>query len=102
MTGKIKGTDYDAEFRSLYHNYSICKDSIPNFLGIEKFIKKYQLDHCQTAYQRILSGQSAYIGEPIDQGLVIRVMDITQKMIGAIDLLEINIYDNDQVYPAVL
>ena len=41
MHGKIEGKTYDSEFRALFHNYSICKDSIPNFSGIEKFIKKY-------------------------------------------------------------
>ena len=41
MSGKIKGTEYDAEFRSLMHHFTMCKDSIPNFEGVDSFIKKY-------------------------------------------------------------
>ena len=101
MSGKIKGSEYDAEFRALLHQYKLCESSFVNFEGIEKFVSRYQLDHCQTAKQRIKIGQSSYKGEETDKSLAIRVMDITQKMIGAQDLLEININEVDQVLPAI-
>ena len=101
MSGKIKGAEYDAEFRSLLHQYKLCQDSIPNFEGIDKFVARYQLEHCQTARQRIKEGSSSYKGEETDKNLAIRVMDITVKMITATDLLEINQYGVDQVLPAI-
>ena len=83
MSGKIKGPEYDAEFRSLLHHYKMCEQSMVNFEGVDSFIKRYQLEHCQTARQRIKDGASSYNGEETDKNLAIRVMDITQKMIGA-------------------
>ena len=62
MSGKIKGTEYDLEFKSLYHHFTMCRDSISQF-NLDKFIQKYQLEHCQTANQRIKDGKSAYKGE---------------------------------------
>ena len=41
MSGKIKGAEYDAEFRSLLHQYKLCQDSIPNFEGVDRFIQRY-------------------------------------------------------------
>ena len=48
-----------------------------NFEGMDSFMKKYSLEHCQTAKQRLTSGKSGYNGEEVDKGLAIRVMDIT-------------------------
>ena len=39
MSGKVKGPDYDAEFRGLIHQYKMCVESIPNFDGIDRFIQ---------------------------------------------------------------
>ena len=59
-------------------------------MGIDRFAAKYQLEHCQTAKQRIKEGRSSYRGEETDKGMELRVMDITEKMVGATDLLEMN------------
>ena len=101
MSGKIKGTEYDLEFKSLFHHFEMCSKSISNF-EIGKFIQKYQLEHCQTAHLRIKDGKSAYKGEETEQGLALRVMDITQKMIGAHDMLALNMNNVDEVQPAIV
>ena len=59
QTGKIEGTEYNAEFRKLMHQFTMCKDSIPQF-NLNNFFKKYQLDQCQTAKMRIQAGKSNY------------------------------------------
>ena len=101
MSGKIKGQEYDAEFRSLYHHFDMCIKSIPNFAGIDKFFALHQLDHCQTAKQRVKTGMSGYKGEETDKSLAIRVMDITSKMIGAMDQLEMDYCDIDLILPSI-
>ena len=73
-----------------------------NFEGVDAFFKKYELDHCQTAKKRIISGQSGYTGEESDKGMGLRVMAITEKMIGTIDVLEINMKEVETLYPAVM
>ena len=101
MSGRIKGSEYDSEFRQLLHHFQMGEKSIINFQGIEVFFQKYQLDHCQTAKQRIKEGQSGYKGEEADKGMALRVMTITEKMIGAIDILEIDFKQVDQLQPPV-
>ena len=51
---------------------------------------------------RIASGQSGHKGEDTAAGIAVRVMDITQKFIGALDMLELGITDIDQVQPAII
>ena len=77
MSGKIDGPKYDQEFRKLLHNYQETEKGIPQFMGIDQFVKKYQLDHCQTAMQRIKAKKSGYQGEEMNQGLAVRVLEIT-------------------------
>ena len=48
MSAKIKGPEYDLEFRKLLHQYTLCSQAINSF-NLEAFIKKYGLEHCQTA-----------------------------------------------------
>ena len=93
MSGKIKGKEYDKEFCALYHHFCIIKDSMENFRGVDDFMKKYQLEHCDSAKKLIKKGKSNYIGEETEQGLAARVMDITSKMINAIDLLQLECDD---------
>jgi hypothetical protein len=38
MSGKVKGPEYDAECRSLLHQYKMSSDSIPGF-EINGFLK---------------------------------------------------------------
>jgi hypothetical protein len=102
MTGKIKGKEYDTEFNGLLHHFNLCRGSIPDFEGIDEFMKRYQLEACITASQRIKEGKSGYKGEESEKGLAVRVMDITSKMINCLDLLSIDIYDIDRVSPAVI
>ena len=90
MSGKIKGKEYDKEFCALFHHYSIIKESMESFIGLDSFIKKYQLDHCDAAKKVITKGKSNYKGEETESGLAARVMDITSKMIGALDLLNLD------------
>lgn len=35
MTGKVKGPEYDSEFRSLLHQYQLCSQSIQGFIGLD-------------------------------------------------------------------
>ena len=60
MNGRVKGPIYDAEFRQLYHSYTICSQSF-NFVGTEKFFADNNLNHCQSAKMRILAGKSNYV-----------------------------------------
>ena len=101
MSGKIQGSQYDLEFNGLMHHFNMCQNSLQGFEGLDKFLIKYNLEHCQTAKQRLTAGKSGYNGEEADKGLAIRVMDITQKMIGAQDILEIDIKEVDQIFPAI-
>ena len=101
MSGKVKGPDYDTEFRGLIHQYKMCVESIPNFDGIDRFIQEFNLGHCQSALRRIKEGKSGYKGEESDKNLVQRVFDITQKMINAFDILSINIDSVDEIAPAI-
>ena len=59
------------------HHFNMCKGSLMNFEGLDSFLKKYNLEHCQTAKKRLEQGKSGYNGEEADKGLAIRVMDIT-------------------------
>ena len=92
MSGKIKGREYDKEFCTLYHNYSIICESIEGFKGLDAFIQRYQLDHCEAAKKVLKRGKSNYNGEETESGLAARVMDITSKMITANDLLQLEDY----------
>ena len=40
MSAKIKGTEYDLQFKNLLHHYKMCQDAIPGF-NLEAFIRKY-------------------------------------------------------------
>ena len=46
MSGKIQGSQYDLEFNGLMHHFNMCKGSLMNFEGLDKFLKKYNLEHC--------------------------------------------------------
>jgi hypothetical protein len=46
MNGKVQGPQYDEEFKILYKQYELCSKSIPNFMGIDRFVTEYDLDHC--------------------------------------------------------
>ena len=63
MNGKVKGPQYDNEFKSLLHQLNLCQQSIPGFVGIDRFMQDLNLDHCQTAKLRIKAGKSNYQGE---------------------------------------
>ena len=102
MSGKIPGTEYDAEFKQLLHHFNLCVNSIVNFEGIDSFFKKYQLEHCQTAKTRVVSQKGGYAGEETQANLALRVMDVTQKIINASDLLQMEYYDVDQILPAII
>ena len=45
--------------------------------NIDQFIKKYALEHCQTAKMNLASGHGSYKGEDAAAGIAVRVMDIT-------------------------
>lgn len=49
MNGKVAGPDYDKEFRLLLHQFTMCQQSIPNFVGIDSFMRENNLEHCQSA-----------------------------------------------------
>ena len=95
MSGKIQGTEYDVEFRQLLHHFNMCKNSMQTFQGIDPFFKKYQLEHCQTAKQRVISQKGGYQGEETQASMAVRVFDITQRMINASDLMELGHQDVD-------
>ena len=89
MSGKVKGPEYDAECRSLLHQYNLSTQAVQNFPGIDQFLKEYNLIQCQSAFQRIKEGRSGYKGEDVDKNLAQRVFDITQKIIGAMDAVQL-------------
>ena len=98
----MQGQAYDAEFRSLHHQYKLCADSIgPNFIGLDNFMKQYALEHCQSARALIQKGQSNYQGEEIDRSLPQRVFEITTNFIRPIDLLSLEITSVDEILPAL-
>ncbi len=80
----------------------MCQKSLSSFHGLDQFMKKYQLEHCQSARERINTKESGWKGEETNKSLAIIVMNITQKMIGSLDLLELNICEVDQVAPAII
>ena len=52
MSGKITGDVYDQKFKSLFHHFDMCRKAMQTF-DLEGFFRKYQLEHCITAKQRI-------------------------------------------------
>lgn len=95
MTDKVKGPEYDKECRSLLHQFELSQQSIQSFQGLDKFVAEYGLVHCQSATRRIKEGKSGYKGEDTDKNLAVRVMDITSKIISAMDILEMNLNSVD-------
>ena len=73
-----------------------------DFIGVEAFFKKYELEHCVTAKQRIIEQKGGYAGEETKASMAVRVMDITQRMINASDLLSMDYNDVEQVLPAII
>ena len=102
MSGKVAGPEYDTEFRKLYHHFNMCKNSMQNFKGIDAFFKEYQLEYCQTAKQRVITGKGGYQGEESSASMAVRVFDITQRMINASDLMEMGHQEVDQLLPAII
>ena len=76
MSGKIKGPEYDKEFRKLHTQYDGTKNAIHNF-NIGNFMAKYQLEHCSSAKQRIQAGKSSWKGDEIPANVIKRVADIS-------------------------
>lgn len=101
MSGKVKGPEYDGEFRSLLHQFQMCSQSIPGFVGLDKFMTDYQLEYCQSAKMRIQAGKSNYKGEDSDKNFAQRVFDITTKFIQPIDVLTLGINSVDEIAPPV-
>jgi len=101
MSGKVKGPEYDAECRSLLHQYTLSSQAIPNFEGLDAFLRGYNLGHCQSAKRRLEEGRSGYKGEDFDRNLGQRVFEITHKFISAIDVVSLNLTSVDQLAPAV-
>ncbi len=101
MTGKVKGPQYDAEFRELLHQFEMCSQSIAGFVGLERFMAQFSLEHCQSAKMRIAAGKSNYKGEETDKNLAQRVFDITTKFIQPIDVLTLGITSVDEIAPPV-
>ena len=89
MSGKVKGPEYDKEFRSLFHQYNMCAQSIQDF-RLDLFMNRYNLTHCQSAKMRITEGRSNYKGEETDRNIMQRVFDVTQKFISAMDVMAMN------------
>ena len=56
---------------------------------------KYGLEHLAAAKMRIKDGKSSYRGEETEANIAVRVMDITTKMINAIDLLALDVTEID-------
>ena len=101
MTGQIKGALYNAKFNDLYHQFSMCKNSIPDFQGVDQFFVEFGLDHCVTAKQRIRDGKSGYKGEEVSAGASARIFDITVKFIGPIDVMTMGVTAVDEILPHI-
>ena len=100
MSGKVQGSEYDKEFRALFHQYNMCSQSIQDF-KLDPFMNKYNLIHCQSAKLRIVEGRSGYRGEETDRNIIQRVHDITQKFISAMDVIAMNADQVDDVDPPI-
>jgi VPS28 protein len=79
----------------------MCTQSIPNFIGIDRFMTDLNLDHCQSAKIRIKAGKSNYSGEDTQRNLAQRVFDIITKFITPIDVLELGMTSIDEVAPPI-
>lgn len=101
MMGKVKGNRYDQEFNQLNHQFKVCSQSIPGFAGLDAFIQKYNLEHCQSAKLRLKEGKSSYKGEETDFNVLQRVSDITSKFITATDALTLNTDSIDDIAPLI-
>lgn len=97
MTGKVKGPEYDSEFRSLLHQYQLCSQSIQGFIGLDRFMAEYSLEQCQSAKIRIQAGKSNYKGEDTDKNAAQRIFDITTKFIQPLDVLALGINSVDEI-----
>lgn len=63
MNGKVTGENYDSEWRALFHQYQVCSGAMMGFEGLDRFIKRMQLDHCVTAQNSIKQQKSNWRGE---------------------------------------
>ena len=79
----------------------MCSQSIPGFVGLDQFMKEFNLEHCQSAKMRINDGRSGYRGEETDKNLAQRVFDITTKFIQPIDVLTLGITSVDEIAPPI-
>ena len=42
-SGKVTGSEYDTQFRSLLHQYQLCSQSINSFPGLDQFMDMYNI-----------------------------------------------------------
>ena len=42
-SGKVSGSEYDGQFRSLLHQYQLCEQSIQGFAGLDAFMEQYNI-----------------------------------------------------------
>ena len=98
MNGKVTGPQYDAEFRSLLHQFQMCAASIVDF-NLDIFLKQNKFESCQAAIMRVKDGRSNYRGEDTPWNLAQRVFDITTKFIAVIDVLALGNSSVDEIAP---
>lgn len=101
MSGKVQGAEYDTQFRSLHHQYQLCLQQITDFAGLDAFMDRYNINHCQSAKTLLKNGASNYRGEETDRNLAQRVFEITTKFVQPMDLLALDIRSIDEILPPV-
>ena len=65
----IDGIKYDVEIKKLLHQFKNCQEQMINFEGIDSFFKTYDLEYCNSAKTRIISGKSGYDGNEAGKGM---------------------------------
>ena len=71
------------------------------FEGIEKFVARMHLDHCQSSIMTIKKGSSNWKGEETNMNLAQRVFAVTSSFIGVMDVLQMGLLDVDNIAPAL-
>ena len=77
----------------------MCVQSIPQFVGLDRFLEIHKITHCQAAKQRLACGKSNYMGEDTTKNLAQRVFDVTSKFIAIIDVLALGMTAVDDLGP---
>ena len=84
-----EGTDYEKEWNQLYHQYTLVKQTLPQF-DINRFARAMQLEHCQAAIIRLSAGKSSFKAVESSAGFTKLVFDYTSALITTSDTISMS------------